>query len=160
MTNFDQAFTTLLGHEGGYVNNPNDPGGETNWGITVAVARKYGYRGSMRNLPVEVAKDIYRKQYWLPEFDLIAYPVAFNLFDGAVNSGVNQSVRWVQRAVRVADDGVMGPITVKAINAVNPSTLVMRMNGERLEFMTNLSTWSTFGRGWARRIAKNLKGAA
>lgn len=156
MTNFDRAFDVLLCHEGGYVNNPADPGGETNWGITVAVARENGYSGAMRDMPVDAAKSIYRKRYWLAEFDQLAYPVAFAMFDAAVNSGVGQSVRWLQRAVGTADDGKLGPITMGKALQADPLDLAMKLAGHRLQFMTQLSTWATFGRGWARRIASNL----
>lgn len=155
--NFDRAFVDLLDHEGGYTNNPADPGGETNWGITVAVARANGYVGTMRDMDQSVAKAIYAKQYWLPEFDTLPYPVAFQVFDAAVNSGVGQAVRWLQRAAGVADDGHLGPVTMAAVASVDPVRLVMLFNAERLLFMTNLSTWGTFGKGWARRVASNLK---
>lgn len=157
MSNFDRAFIELLGHEGGYSNNPNDLGGETNWGITVAVARENGYVSSMKDMDQSVAKTIYAKKYWLPVFDDLPYEVAFQVFDAAVNSGVGQAVRWLQRAVGVADDGKIGPVTMKAVLASDPVKLVVLFNAERLLFMTNLSTWSSFGKGWARRIASNLK---
>lgn len=158
--NFDQAFVELLGHEGGYSNNPADPGGETNWGITVAVARENGYIGAMKDLDQSVAKAIYAKKYWLPAFDQLPYPVAFQVFDAAVNSGVGQAVRWLQRAVGAADDGKLGPVTLQAAQAVDPLKLVLLFNAERLMFMTNLSTWGSFGKGWARRVANNLKKGA
>ena len=159
--NFDRAFVELLGHEGGYSNNPADPGGETIWGITVAVARENGYVSSMQAMDVSVAKSIYIKKYWLPEFDSLPYAVAFQVFDAAVNSGPWQAARWLQRSVHVADDGKIGPITLAAIAAAEPLGLVLLFNAERLTFLTNLSTWSSFGKGWARRVASNLqKGAA
>ena len=160
MSNFDRAFIELLGHEGGYSNNPNDPGGETNWGITVAVARENGYVSSMKDMDQSVAKTIYAKKYWLPVFDDLPYEVAFQVFDAAVNSGVGQAVRWLQRAVGAADDGKLGPVTLQAAKAADPLKLVLLFNAERLAFMTNLSTWSSFGKGWARRIAANLKKGA
>ena len=158
--NFDQAFIDLLGYEGGYTNNPADPGGETNWGITVAVARENGYIGSMKDMDQSVAKTIYAKKYWLGAFDQLPYPVAFQVFDAAVNSGAGQAVRWLQRSVGVADDGKLGPITLAATKSVDPLKLVLLFNAERLMFMTNLSTWGSFGKGWSRRVATNLKKGA
>lgn len=158
--NFDRAFDVLLRKEGGYSNHPDDPGGETMWGITKAVARENGYTGPMRDMSQNVAKMIYRKKYWLDAFDELPYPVAFNLFDASVNSGTGQSVRWLQRSLGVADDGKLGPITMAAALAADPLALVLKINAERLMFMTNLSIWTSFGRGWARRIAENLKEAA
>lgn len=160
MSNFERAFTELLGHEGGYTNNPADPGGETNWGITVAVARENGYIGTMKDMDQSVAKAIYAKKYWLDAFDRLPYPVAFQVFDAAVNSGVGQAVRWLQRSVGVADDGKLGPVTLAAVTTTDPLKLVLLFNAERLMFMTNLSTWSSFGKGWARRVANNLKKGA
>ena len=161
MSNFDRAFVELLGYEGGYSNHPDDPGGETNWGVTIAVARANGYVGDMKDMDQTVAKAIYAKLYWLPAFDALPYPVAFQIFDAAVNSGVGQAVRWLQRAVGVADDGKLGPLTLAAISAAPVAAVVLLFNAERLTFMTNLSTWPSFGKGWARRIAGNLrKGAA
>jgi lysozyme family protein len=154
--NFDRAFDALLGNEGGYVNNPKDPGGETNFGITVAVARAYGYNGSMRQMPQATAKAIYRTKYWLKQFDEMPYAVAFQMFDGAVNSGLAQSVKWLQRALAVKDDGVIGPATMAALAKADPLAVVIRYNAARLTFLTSLPTWTTFGKGWAGRIAGNL----
>jgi len=154
--NFDQAFERLLGHEGGYVNNPRDPGGETNWGVTKVVARANGYSGPMRDLPVSVAKDIYRKTYWAPvRADELPEGVRFDVFDAAVNHGVGQSAKWLQRAVGTNPDGVIGAVTVAAARVAGPM-IVARFNGHRLQFYTDLPTWSTFGKGWARRVASNL----
>jgi len=158
--NFDVAFETLIGHEAGYVNHPSDPGGETKYGIT---KRTYPNE-DIRNLTIERAKEIYKRDFWNKvKGDQLPYVVAFNFFDGAVNSGVSNSVRWLQRAssteeAPVADDGKFGPISLGAALRFDPEVLAARYNGERLQFMTNLSTWSIFGRGWARRIANNLKG--
>jgi lysozyme family protein len=161
MNNFDRAFDDLIGNEGGYVNHQDDPGGETNWGITAKVARRYGYIGQMIDLPKETAKGIYGNLYWLPVFDLIPYQVSFQLFDGAVNSGLTQSVKWLQRALKVNDDGIFGPITLHHALTSDPLRLIILYNAARLEYLTNLKTWPSFGKGWARRIATNLKiGAA
>lgn len=155
---FDTAFHRLLGHEGGYSNHPSDPGGETMWGVTKRVAQANGYRGEMKDLPVDVAKQIYHKDYWSPVRadqlpDVLRYPV----FDAAVNSGVRQSIRWLQEAVGAKIDGVIGPQTVSFASKSDPEITVRKMLGIRLQFMTDLSTWHSFGRGWARRVASLLK---
>lgn len=157
MTNFDCAFSALLGNEGGYSNEPEDTGLETMWGITLTVARANGYVGQMKDMTQDVAKTIYHKNYWLPQFDDLPYVVAFQVFDGAVNSGIGQSVRWLQRAMGVADDGQLGPVTLKAVKAADPLKTVVRYNARRLQFMRRLSNWPTFGKGWAGRIADNLE---
>lgn len=155
---FDEAFEKLLGHEGGYVNHSDDPGGETNWGITIRVARENGYNGAMREMPQTVAKEIYRKRYWAPVYsDLLPAVVRYAMFDAAVNSGVGQAARWLQRAVGVADDGRIGQVTLRAVNQANPDKLLRSILAQRLLFMTNLTGWGSFGRGWARRIASLME---
>lgn len=155
---FDTAFTTLLGHEGGYVNDPNDPGGETNWGVTIAVARENGYHGAMKELPVAVAKKIYRAKYWdAVSAESLPPAVRYLVFDAAVNSGPAQAVRWLQRAVYTPDDGVIGPKTLLAVNSANPDRLRAQFAAKRLRFMTDLKNWPAHGKGWARRIADLLE---
>jgi len=155
--NFDDAFARLMGHEGGFSNNPKDPGKATMWGVTEAVARANGYTGDMRDLPQEFARKVYRKLYWdKPGIVNLPSSVQFDVFDGAVNSGPAQAIKWLQRAVGVDDDGVIGHITIKACTMLPAGVVAARYNGERLQFMTKLKTWPVFGAGWARRIASNL----
>ena len=155
--NFDQAFDALLIHEGGYSDHAADPGGKTRYGVTEAVARKAGYTGDMRELPLDFAKRVYFDQYWTPA-GCEEWPEAirFDVFDVAVNSGVGTAVKMVQRAAYAEADGAIGPKTRLAVAAINPLILVARINGARLKYMTDLPTWETFGKGWARRIAANL----
>jgi lysozyme family protein len=151
---FDQAFIELMRHEGGYSEHESDPGGKTRYGITEAVARQVGYRGDMRDLPIDLAKRIYLEQYWKPiKAEMLPSGIRYAVFDAAVNSGVGQSIRWVQRVVGVKDDGVIGPITLKAIDNADPDVLLRGILAERLRFMTHLPAWNVFSRGWARRIA-------
>lgn len=152
--NFDQAFDELMLHEGGYSDHAADPGGKTRFGITEKVARSVGYLGDMRELPVDLAKRIYKDMFWdavraeeLPE------TVRYAVFDAAVNSGIRQAVRWLQRAAGATPDGVIGPRTLLAVKTQNPEVLLRRMLAQRLTFMSGLSTWPAFGRGWARRVA-------
>lgn len=156
--NFDDAFDRLMGHEGGYVNHPDDPGGETMWGITARVARANGYTGPMSMLPRERAKSIAKAAYWdRVKADQYDSAIGFQVFDAAYNHGIENAVRFLQRAVGVADDGIVGPRTLAAIRQTSITDVLARFNAERLEFYTKLSTWPTFGKGWARRIATNLK---
>ena len=161
MSNFDNAFDLLIGNEGGYVNNPKDPGGETNWGITKTVAVANGHTGDMRTMPKETAKQIYKKMYWDKlQCDQLPFVVAFQLFDAGVNHGNAQAAKFLQRALSVADDGVIGTKTIAAVSKLEDLQIVMLFNAERIEFYTTLKTFSTFGKGWARRVASNLKLAA
>lgn len=151
---FDDAFDRLLGHEGGYVNDPNDPGGETNWGIS-----KRSYPNvDIKNLTRDGAKAIYLRDFWDRVHGEDLYDgVAFQTFDFAVHSGIGTAVRKLQAAIGVADDGWWGPVSIAAASAMSESDTIMRLNAERLWFMTHLSNWQHNGRGWARRIAQNLK---
>ncbi|PAT39152.1 hypothetical protein CK623_11355 [Vandammella animalimorsus] len=158
---FDQAFDRLIAHEGGYVNHPSDPGGETHWGITKRTAQAAGYHGPMRSLSREQAREIYRSQYWQrAQADRYHGAIGFQLFDAAVNHGIGNAIRMLQRAVGVAPDGAVGPVTLRAIEAMDVTDVLARFNAERLDFYTSLSTWPTFGKGWARRVAGNLRHAA
>jgi lysozyme family protein len=159
--NFEQAYEKLLGHEKGYSNHPADKGGPTNWGVTQKVARANGYQGDMRDFPQALAHAIYRKDYWTPcQADALPAGVRYDVFDGAVNSGVGQSVRWLQRAAGAEADGAVGPATLRAVNALPGAVLAARFNGHRLMFMAGLSNWDSFSEGWAKRIATNLLGVA
>lgn len=152
--NFTTALALLLEHEGGFSDHADDPGGATRFGITEAVARRVGYRGDMRELPLELAERIYLEEYWKPvRADELPHGVRYVVFDAAVNSGVGQAVRWLQRAVGVKDDGVIGPVTLAAVNQYPAENLRLAFLAQRLRFMTRLPNWPAFSRGWARRIA-------
>jgi lysozyme family protein len=151
--NFDQAFEKLLAHEGGYVCNPADPGGETRYGIS-----RRSYPGEdIKGMTVERSKTIYLRDFWGPAgCDAVPDKIKLDLFDMAVNSGVKTSVKMLQRSVGEVDDGVMGPRTLQAVQSANPDRLRAKFNGHRLDYMAGLPAWPAFGRGWARRIAANL----
>lgn len=155
--NFDQAFDRLIGNEGGYVFNANDPGGETNWGIS-----KRSYPNvDIKHLTREDAKAIYQRDFWdagcMDQFD---GAIAFQCFDAAVNHGIPNAIRFLQRAADVADDGHIGPITIGAVNAMPVAKVVLRFIAYRIKFWTKLSTWGSFGAGWANRAANDMIFAA
>ena len=155
--NFDQVFDRIIGLEGGYVNNPNDPGGETKYGISKRAYPHY----NISELTREQAKEIYRVDFWDKLQLENVYPsVTYQLFDFAVNSGINTAIRYFQRALGVADDGYFGPISKAAAQHMSECDMILSLNAERLEFMTKLSSWDLFGQGWARRISMNLKYAS
>lgn len=150
---FDAAFERLVGHEGGFVDHRNDPGGATKFGIS-----KRSYPGEdIPNMTLDRAKTIYRRDFWgAAGCDALPDGIKFDVFDMAVNSGVTASIRIVQRAAGATPDGVIGPKTLQALNSIPPERLAARFNGARLAFMAELPTWPSFGRGWAKRIASNL----
>ncbi|MGD9872383.1 MAG: glycoside hydrolase family 108 protein [Thauera sp.] len=158
--NFEKAFEKLLGHEGGFVDHPRDPGGATRYGITQRVARAHGYQGEMRELPVAEARRIARIAYWdAVRADEVPDAVRYDLFDAAYHSGPEQATKWLQRAAGADDDGKLGPKTLLAVRMADPQLLAKRFNGHRLWFLADLKTWDAFGKGWARRVAANLLGA-
>ncbi len=151
----------MLQHEGGYVNHPSDPGGETNYGITKSVARQYGYKGSMKDIPMDIVEKIYKNQYWdAMSCDSFPFSVGFQLFDAAVNHGQLNARKLLQRAVGVKDDGIVGSLTLAAVRKQPQFALISLFNSKRIEFYTNISTFNAFGKGWMARVAVNLKYAA
>lgn len=148
---FDGAFERLIGHEGGYTLGVGDPGGETNFGIS---KRAYPHI-DIKALTLEGAKAIYRRDYWdAVRADDLPADLRFTVFDAAVNSGNGQAIKWLQAAVGTTQDGILGPVTLKAV--AGAQNLLARYSGRRLEFMAGLPQWPRFGRGWATRIAQNL----
>lgn len=163
MTNSNFAACLEHAHdvEGGFVNHPKDPGGATNMGITIGtLSRELGRPATVedvRNLDRDTAGRIYRRKYWdkvrgddLPDgFDLVA-------FDGAINSGPSRGAKWLQKGLRVTVDGAIGPQTLAAAGAANLDgvAVIERACSVRLGWLQGLGTWSTFGKGWGRRVAK------
>ena len=164
--NFDTAFVALINVEQGYTADSRDSGNWTGGKVGAGVLKgtKYGISAAsypdldIRNLTLDQAKAIYRRDFWdACHADDFSYSVGFNLFDAAVNSGVSASVKWLQEAVGAYADGKLGPKTWAAYTALSPEVVAARMLGRRLDAMTRMA-WSTYGKGWARRIAANLIG--
>lgn len=152
--NFDSAFTALLGSEGGYSNDPRDPGGETMYGVTARVARKHGYLGAMRDLPLTLAKTIAKAEYWdAYQCDQFDPRVAFHVFDAAYNGG--HPGLWLQEATGATADGVIGAQTISGVRAANPDRVMRRFGALRQLYLADLPTWPAFSRGWMRRLANN-----
>lgn len=153
--NFDQAFERVIWHEGGYVDDPVDPGGETKFGIS-----KRAYPGEdIANLTLERAKLIYRFDYWAPAgCDAVPDALRFALFDMAVNQGVKTAIKALQHAVHETEDGIIGPRTLQAIQSSDVGRLLFRFTAARLVAYTRAPDpqWARFGRGWIRRVAANM----
>lgn len=155
---FNRALARTLRHEGYFVLHPLDPGGATCYGITERVARAHGFTGQMRDIPMDLVREIYFKDYWRAvRGDDLVSALAPDVFDAAVNVGPKQAIKQLQRALAVNADGVIGPMTLAAMRAAEPQSLAGRFAGERLLYYAALSTWATFGKGWTRRVAANLR---
>ncbi|WP_118808174.1 glycoside hydrolase family 108 protein [Haemophilus haemolyticus] len=155
---FQQIFDRLIGHEGGYVNDPRDPGSETNWGVTKRTAQANGYTGNMKTMTRQQAYEIYYRAFWL-RYNCEQMPdaVAYQFFDAAVNHGFGNASRMLQRAVGVLDDGIIGKYSLEAINRNPISDTLMVLNGERLNFYIRLKNFDRYGKGWVNRVAQNLR---
>jgi lysozyme family protein len=149
INNYPKCLEVILKSEGGYVNDPHDAGGETNMGIS-----KRAYPNlDIKNLTKQQVSDIYHKDYWnkvqgdaLPSgLDLVA-------FDSAVNSGPAQSVKWLQNALTIKADGVLGPVTLVALQKVPVASVIDKFLDQRLAFLKGLSTWTRYGKGWEARV--------
>lgn len=153
MSAFDDAFDMVIRHEGGYVWDENDPGGETKFGIS---KRSYPDE-DIAGLTLMRARELYRRDYWDKiQGDQLPAWISVHVFDAAVNSGVSRAAKWLQSAVGTTTDGAIGAKTISAARAADPGATVARFTGHRLRFMSDLPTWQHFGKGWARRLAANL----
>jgi len=156
---YDESLRRLLVHEGGYTNHPSDPGGPTNFGITIYDYRRYVKPGAsaadVRDMTVNEAKAIYRARYWdAQRCDELPAGVDYAVFDYGVNSGIVRSKKVLQRVLGVADDGALGAETMRAVQAYLPSKIIIDICDERLRFLQRLRTWPVFGKGWGRRVAE------
>lgn len=151
MVDFDKAFDRLMGHEGGYTDGKGDPGGETKWGVS---KRSYPHL-DIQSLTRDGAKVIYRRDFW-GRVAVTSPALRYQVFDFAVNSGIDTAVRKLQQVLGVADDGVWGPVSAAALARAEESDLLMRFLAARIRFMTRLSNWQLHGAGWMNRIAGQL----
>lgn len=167
-TDFEMAFTLLIGVEGVYSSDPNDSG---NWtggkcGSGQCKGTKYGVSAAaypsldIINLTLEDAHTIYFRDYWQPAHCPQQSPrLAYIMFDSAVNNGVSRAMRFLQTAIGSTSDGVWGPNTQSALSralAADPAdiNLAIEVHAQRLYFMAGLSTWLTYGLGWSRRLTR------
>lgn len=155
--NYDRCLSEVFKYEGGFVNNPKDPGGATNFGITRNVLA--AHRGhvvsvdDVRNMKRAEAAEIYRAEYWNAiNGDALPAGVDLAVLDYAVNSGVSRAVKALQTALGQRPDGHLGIVTMNAVQEASADDLVRKICGARLRFMRSLGTFSTFGEGWTRRV--------
>lgn len=159
--NFEKALQITLAYEGGYVNHPDDPGGMTNMGVTAKVWAEFTGRRlftitekEMRELTLEQIKPLYKRKYWdACKCDQLPSGLDILVFDFAVNSGPARAIKELQRCINVAVDGLIGPDTLKHVKSFPVEQIMKEYSLARLDFLKGLKTYSTFGKGWSRRVA-------
>jgi hypothetical protein len=161
---FAACVAFVLQQEGGFVDNPADPGGATKFGITLKTLEDWRREPldveAVKALTREEAVEIYRTRYWnAMRCGELPRGVDLMVFDCGVNAGPRRSILELQKAVGVAADGIIGPVTLGAVRAANPRALVARLSVLRLQFYQTLPTWPTFGRGWTNRVDAAQKAA-
>ena len=146
---FEDCLKMVLEFEGGYVNDPNDPGGETNFGIS---KRSYP-QCDIANLTVEKAGTIYKMDYWdTTNCERLSPAIRLLVFDCAVNQGVRRAVKFMQEVAGVIDDGILGPITMRAMEDVSEHDFVAEYSMSRLKHYASLDGWKHYGKGWSKRL--------
>lgn len=149
MTDYDKAFDVVVGNEGGYVNDPRDPGGETKFGIS---KRAYPEL-NIRSLTLTDAKRIYKRDYWdRVSGDLLPWPLNLFVFDYAVNSGVRKASLDLQKTLGASPDGKIGPMTFALIPVPLTNKTLMDYLDRREDYVMSLPGSSVFGKGWKNRI--------
>src|SRR5260221_6470360 len=155
---YSEAMAKVLDDEGGYSNDAGDPGGPTNYGITIEDARMYwkhdASASDVRHMPQSVALDIYRKHYAAPvHYDELPPGLDYSVFDYGINSGISRAAKILQRLVGAGVDGRIGPQTLHQVYQVQDlSALIDKIWSERLAFLQSLRTWHIFGKGWGTRV--------
>lgn len=156
--NFARALAATLRFEGGYSNHPSDPGGATNMGITARVLAEW--RGAavnaadVRAISKSEATAIYRRHYWeMVACDSLPAGLDLAVFDFAVNSGVARATRALQSVLGVTVDGIIGRSTIDAAHARDVRQTILSLCAARRGFLRRLAIFTTFGRGWLRRVA-------
>jgi lysozyme family protein len=158
--NFQRALSLVLKSEGGWSDNPADPGGATMRGVTLATFRRYidpkGTKDDLRQITDAQLGKVYRKQYWnaVAGNDL-SDGVDYAVMDFAVNSGPGRAAKYLQTAcgVGIVQDGNIGPATLAAVCAKPAGVLIDTLCDARLAFLERLPTWDEFGHGWSARVA-------
>ena len=164
MNNFKECLALVLKSEGGYVNNPKDPGGMTNLGITKKSLEEWlGHdvdEKFMRNLTPEMAAPFYEQKYWRSCYgEVLPRGLDFIVFSMAVNAGPGRSVKLLQQSLGCVPDGVIGPATRSLILASNSATLIAKFSETRREYYRSLKTFPIFGAGWLKRVDNEEKEA-
>jgi lysozyme family protein len=162
--NFENCLKFTLQFEGGFSNDPNDPGGPTNLGVTQATLSMFLGRqatiAEVKALTQAKVEPIYRLKFWdHVNGDDLPVGVDLAVFDFGVHSGPSRGVMGLQRALDLADDGKPGPVTIAAANKADPTTLINAVCDERMEFLRQLKVFKKFAKGFINRVEKCRKAA-
>lgn len=155
ISNFQECLDLVLKSEGGWVNNPNDPGGETNLGVTKRVWIEYvGHPvESLKKLTKEDVAPLYELKYWRPCYcEVLPRGLDFIVFSMGVNAGPGRSVKLLQSAIGCVPDGVIGPRTRELISSSNGADIIQKFSTARREYYQSLKTFPIFGKGWLLRV--------
>ena len=155
MNDYRECVDLVLKSEGGWVNNPKDPGGETNLGVTKAVWEEWvGHPvTTMKNLTKDDVAPLYEQRYWRPCYgEVLPRGLDFIVFSMGVNAGPGRSVKLFQQSIGCVPDGVIGPATRSLICASNTATLIAKFSEVRREYYRSLKTFPVFGKGWLSRV--------
>ena len=158
MSNFQKCLEIILHHEGGYVNHPKDPGGETNLGVTKRVYEEWGGNKDMKDLTVEDVAPIYKKNYWdRVKGDSLPTGLDLCIFDFAVNAGPGRAAKMIQKMIGVTVDGGIGPMTLQALGIYEEEVggvaeVIIEYQKQRQLYYESLKNFDTFGKGWTRRV--------
>jgi len=167
---FERCITHVLAAEGGFSNNPDDPGGATNFGITLATLAAWRKRNrsdggvaeqEVRNLTLTEAKDIYRSDYWNAlRCDALPPGVDLVVFDFGVNAGPGRSAKTLQDVLGVLQDGSIGPQTLYNVPLVDAKKIISEFGEKRRQFYRDLPQFPIFGKGWLARVSRIEEAAA
>ena len=157
--NFDNALKLVLVHEGGFAKHHKDPGGATMKGVTLQTFQRFfgsnKTEKDLKNITQEQLARVYRTGYWDKcRCDQLPSGVDYAVFDVAVNSGPGRAARFLQSAVGATQDGAIGPGTLGMVDTMEPSSTINNVCDERLAFLQGLDTFSTFGKGWTKRVSE------
>jgi hypothetical protein len=156
---FKECLDLVLKSEGGYVNNPADPGGMTNLGVTKRVWEEYtGHEADekeMRSLTPEKVAPLYEQKYWRPCYgEVLPRGLDFVVFSMGVNAGPGRSVKLLQQSIGCVPDSIIGPTTRSLILGSDSTTLIAKFSEARREYYRSLKTFPVFGKGWLARVDK------
>ena len=157
MTGVQTCALPILKSEGGWVNHPSDPGGETNLGVTKRVWEEWvGHPvESMKNLTKDQVAPLYEQKYWRPCYgEVLPRGLDLIVFSMGVNAGPGRSVKLLQSSIGCIPDGVIGPRTRGLICESNIATLISKFSESRREYYRSLKNFPVFGKGWLARVDK------